>query len=92
MNFTTIWLDPAEADLLRFYLTARADGNAEAYTRAAARIEHVLATDPANAGESRAGHGRVVIEIPLTVEFEVHAESRTAVVTRVRYTPARDGR
>ena len=31
-------------------------------------------------------------EIPLTVEFEVHGESRTAVVTRVRYTPARDGR
>ena len=41
MNFTTIWLDSAEADLLRFYLTARADGNAEAYTRPAGRIESI---------------------------------------------------
>ena len=89
MNFLVIWLDAAEADLLRQYLPARAAGYAEEYTLAAARIEQLLETDPLRAGESRSGHSRVLIEFPLTVEFEVHEEQRVAVVTRVRYTPPR---
>lgn len=88
MNWTTIWLDTAEADLLRQYLLARAAGLADEYTKAAARIEQLLATDPTHAGESRAGHQRIVVESTLTVEFEVHSDPRIAVVTRVRYTPA----
>jgi hypothetical protein len=89
VNWTTIWLDTAEADLLQQYLLARAAGLADEYTQAAARIEQLLATDPTQAGESRAGHRRIAVESPLTVEFEVHPDPRIAIVTRVRYTPGR---
>jgi hypothetical protein len=86
VNFTLVWLDQAEADILRHYLTARAAGLAEEYTRAVARAEVALERDAANAGESRAGHQRVLIEAPLTIEFEVHADQRTAIVVRAHYT------
>lgn len=83
MNWTTIWLDSAESELLQHYIQARAMGYAEAYTRAASRIEHQLSIDPSQAGESRSGNKRVIIELPLTVELELHSEQRIAVVTRV---------
>ncbi|WP_439622981.1 hypothetical protein [Gemmata sp.] len=89
MNWTVIWLDTADAELMRWYVDARTTGHAEAYTRATAQIERLLESDPAAAGESRSNHSRVIVELPLTVEFEVHADHRTAVVTRVRYTPGR---
>ena len=89
MNIAVIWLDAAEADLLGQYLIARAAGYAEEYTQATARIEHLLNTAPMEAGESRAGHQRLLIEFPLTVEFEVYEEQRTVIVTHVRYTPPR---
>lgn len=92
MNFTVIWLDSAESDLLRLYLTARADGHAEAYTRAAARVEQLFETDPLQLGESRTGHRRVVVEQPLTIEFEVYADQRVAVITRIHYAPPRTSR
>lgn len=92
MNFRIIWLDSAEADLLRCYLTARADGHAEAYTRAAARVEQLFENDPRQLGESRTGHRRVVVEQPLTIEFEVHEEQSVAVITRIHYAPPRDDR
>lgn len=89
MIFTVVWLDSADAELLRWYVVARDAGDAEAYTRATARVEQLLRSNPIAAGESRSGHSRVIIELPLTVEFEVHDDQRTVVVTRVRYTPAR---
>jgi hypothetical protein len=92
VNFTTIWLDSAEADLLRLYVTARTDGYAEEYTRAAARIEQLFATDPAQLGESRPGHRRFVVELPLAIEFEVHEDQRVTIITRVIYTPRRPQR
>jgi hypothetical protein len=73
-------------------VTARADGYAEEYTRAAARVEQLFATNPAELGESRPGHGRLVVELPLAIEFEVHVDQRVAVITRVTYTRPRSQR
>lgn len=89
MNTTLIWLDAAEAEFLRSYLAARAAGHATLFTRVAAQIERRLETDPSGAGESRAGHQRIMFESPLTLEYEVHAEQRVVIITRVRYTPPR---
>jgi hypothetical protein len=89
VNLSVIWLDSVEADILRLYLVARAAGYAEEYTQATARIENLLNAAPMQAGESRAGHQRLLIDFPLTVEFEVYEEQRTVIVTRVRYTPPR---
>lgn len=89
MNPLVIWLEVAEADLLRLYLPARAAGFAEEYTQAAERIEQLLATNPAAAGESRSGRRRVLIEPPLTIDFEFDADQQVAVVTGVRYTQPR---
>ena len=89
MNPIVIWLEAAEADLLRFYLPARAAGFAETYTQAAEAVERALAINPAAAGESRAGRQRILIESPLTIDFEVDVEQQVAVVTAVRYTPPR---
>lgn len=91
MNPRVVWLDAAEADFLRHYLAARAAGLADAFTAAAARVEQALERNPAAAGESRAGHRRILIDPPLTIEFEVFDEPRVAVVTAARYTPPRAG-
>ena len=89
MNWTVIWLDGPLNQLARFVAAVWGTPAGEAITQAMARVDLQLERDAANAGESRAGHGRVHIESPLTVEFEVHDESRTAVVTRALYTPPR---
>ena len=89
MNPIVIWLEAAEADLLRFYLPARAAGYAEEYTQAAERVEQSLGTNPEAAGESRSGRRRVLIEPPLTINFEYDPDQKVVVVTSVRYTPPR---
>ena len=89
MNWNIIWLDGplnqlAEATAVTWGTPANA-----AIIRAMARVEQRLETDPTEAGESRPGHRRIVVELPLTIEIEVHEEQRTVVVTRIRYTPRR---
>jgi hypothetical protein len=91
VNHRVLWLDAADADFQRHYLTARAVGLANAFTAAAARVERVLERNPGEAGESRAGRRRLLADPPLTVEFEVFDDQRTVVVTAARYTPPRAG-
>lgn len=90
MNWVVIWLDVPLGQLARAVASVWGTPRTGAITRAMARVELELERDAANAGESRAGHRRVLIEPPLTVEFEVHADQRTAVVTRAHYTPPHD--
>jgi hypothetical protein len=51
--------------------------------RAADRIDQLLGTAPAGVGESRGDRFRVLIELPLTVYYEVHEADRRVQVLRV---------
>jgi hypothetical protein len=86
MNWTVIWLDTPIGQLARAVAGVWGTPQSQAITHAMARAEIALERDAANAGESRAGHQRVLIEAPLTIEFEVHADQRTAIVVRAHYT------
>ena len=92
MNWTVIWLDGPLRQLARFVANVWGTPAAEAITQAMARVDIALERGAAEAGESRSGHRRVVIELPLTIVFEVHEDQRTAVVTRAAYTPRRADR
>ena len=87
MNFTVIWLHRLEPDLTRMYLHARANGSAEAVVRATSAIDQQLRADPNGVGELRAGRTRLLIEEPMWVEYEVHRDEQTVIVTSVRYRP-----
>jgi ethanolamine utilization microcompartment shell protein EutL len=89
MNWNVVGLDAPLNEIARFMARVWGTPASEAVTSAMARLDALLERDPERAGESRGGHERVAIEPPLTVWYEVHAEHRTAVVTRVRYTPGR---
>jgi len=86
MTFRVIWLYNALNALAASYLYARRKNqDPDAITRAMARIDTVLQSNPAEVGESRSGRRRVFIENPLTVFFEVHDDEQTVVVTAMRY-------
>lgn len=87
MNYSVIWLHALEPDLTRLYLHARANGLAEMVVRATSVIDELLRTDPTGVGESRAGRTRLLIEEPLWVDYEVHADEQVVIVTAVRYRP-----
>jgi hypothetical protein len=89
MSWTAIWLDGVEIQVQRLYLQARESGHANEFTAAVAAIKRLLETDPMQAGESRSDHQRILVESPLTIDFEVYPEQHTIVVTRARYTPMR---
>lgn len=89
MNFTVIWLHRVLARLAANYLAARRQGQGAAITRAMARIDQLLEHDPSQQGESRTGSTRVLVERPLTVNFEIHEDERIVVITGVRYAPPR---
>ncbi|MBX9580630.1 MAG: hypothetical protein K2X87_10010 [Gemmataceae bacterium] len=91
MNWTLIWLDGPLDQLARHYIPLWGTPASQAVTDAMARVDRLLERNPLDAGESRAGHRRLLVESPLTVEFEVFDEQRTVVVTAARYTPPRAG-
>lgn len=62
-------------------------GDTEAITRAAARIDQLLANDPADQGESRDHYERVLIVGPLTVVFEVFEDERVALILKLVHHP-----
>jgi hypothetical protein len=68
MNFTVVWTIPALDELARLY---NAGPDRAAITAMSNRIDYLLARDPENVGESRAGQTRILIEPPLAVLFEV---------------------
>ncbi len=85
MRFTVIWLADLEPALIDLYLRAKADGAADAVARATAEIDRRLTADPLRDGESRDGQVRILIELPLSVDYELAVDGRTVVVSAVRY-------
>lgn len=85
MNFRLVWIDRAVAELTVVYLRALDRGQGDDVVRAAARIDVLLEGSPLAVGESRAGHERVMFELPLTIYFEVHDDEKVVVITSVRH-------
>jgi len=89
MKWIVVWPDGPLAELARNYVPLWGTPAGDAVTQAMARVDLLLERNPTDAGESRAGHQRIMFESPLTLEYEVHAEQRVVIITRVRYTPPR---
>lgn len=85
MKYAVIWLSALEDELAHLYLIARAEGLADKFTLATARIDAALGSDPSHAGESRDGRVRILFEAPLSIDFEVLETERSVIVTAVRY-------
>lgn len=77
MNYTVEWTVEALNRLAEVW-TAAADRNA--VVTASDRIDATLGADPTEAGESRSGAERVLIEGPLTVYYTLEPVSRTVIV------------
>lgn len=90
MRFRAIWLRAALAPVSRAYAELfQAGADAEAITRAMARIDEVLERDPLNQGKSRSPGERIPIETPLSVRYEVHEDEKVVAVWRAVYRPRR---
>jgi hypothetical protein len=85
MNWTVIWLDDALNELAATTAAVWGTPLSDTIVRTMARADQILSSDAAGAGESRPGHERFMVDLPLAFEFEVYPEHRTAVVTRVRF-------
>jgi hypothetical protein len=71
-------------------LAVRGTGRETAELNAAlTAIEEALQRTPGQAGESREGDRRVIIEPPLSVEFVVSEAERRVTVTKVHYSRGR---
>ena len=80
MRFTVGWTPGAKADLLRFWLGAR---DRVSMDEAIEAIEHTLANNPLDAGESRFGNFRVMTVEPLSVVFSVRPDDRLVKVVQI---------
>ena len=78
--WTVTYRPSAKARRATLWLNA---GNRQAIADAANAIERQLASDPFNAGESREGSKRVLIEPPLAVLYDVSEQDRTVSVWSV---------
>lgn len=67
------------------FLRAFADGCGREFSDSVNRIESKLRTDPHNAGESRSGNRRVLIELPVGVEYRIRDADRTVGIIVLRY-------
>jgi plasmid stabilization system protein ParE len=82
MNYRVAWKRTARDMLAEVWLNAP-DRNA--VTRAANRIDLLLASDPLGHGESRSGGNRVLIVPPLTVYYRVDEAANKVIVLQVRH-------
>ncbi len=80
MSFAVQWTPSAEQDPAAIWLAAP---DQPAVTAAANFIDHVLEYDPQDAGESRTGVSRILIELPLAVEYDVIMDDAKVVVWHV---------
>ena len=86
---TVVWLDDAEDHLGWAYLAAREFGYGRAFTQATERVEKVLKSAPATAGESRSRRQRVLVDWPLSVTCEFHEPEGVVVVLTAHFSPPR---
>lgn len=80
MKWTVTYRPSARDELATLWMDA-VDRNA--VTTAAETIETQLQTDPLNAGESRGGKRRLVIEPPIAIDFQAEAEDMLVTIIRV---------
>ncbi len=80
MKFTVSWTAQAEKSLVRSWLGAR---DRISIDEAVVVIEHELATNPMNAGESRFGKFRVMTVEPISVVFSVSPDDRLVKVVQI---------
>ena len=80
MNYTVLWKPAAQQELAQLWINA-ADRNALA--AAADLIDALLKTDPQSQGESRHRDMRILICLPLVVNFKVSEPDRTVLVSDV---------
>lgn len=71
MKWTVTYQPSAQNDLTNLWLNA---ADPKAVANAADEIDRILASNPLNAGESRSGSTRIVIEWPLAVHFDVYPD------------------
>ena len=81
MNFTVVLTSDAEQDLAAAWL---ASDDRPAVTRAAHQLEQRLASDPLNAGESRASRvNRIDSVHPPGFAFDIVVDDATVYVTAI---------
>jgi hypothetical protein len=71
MKWTVVYRTSAQDHLADAWLNSP---DPQAVADAADEIDRLLATNPLDAGESRDGDSRVVIERPLTVMYDVYPD------------------
>jgi hypothetical protein len=81
MNYTVVWVPPAEEELATIWLAA---ADQAAVTAAVYRLEQRLSRDPLHAGEARwSSVQRVVTDLPLGIDFEVIEDDKRVLVQSV---------
>jgi len=80
MNYEVVWNAVAEHRLTQLWLSSRLR---LAIRSAADRIDAMLALNPHDCGESRAGQERVMLVWPLGIYFEIDELGRRVRVTAV---------
>lgn len=92
MNDYRVTWPPQIRDQLLDYIVATLSGTGREtaeLNRALTEIEEALQRTPTTAGESREGGWRVIVELPLSVDFRVNEAAREVLVLRVHYSRGR---
>ena len=76
------WTAEALEELAELWLRAAPEDRA-LITDAAREIDRILARDPSTAGESREAEFRLLIVLPIAVQFRVWDDDRVAQVVNV---------
>lgn len=82
MKWTVTYSPDAQDDLAEIWMYT---GDKPAVARAADEIDRLLAHDPLQVGESRAGITRIVMQPPLAAQFDVHVDDFLVVVVAIRH-------
>ncbi len=80
MKWTVLYRPSAQDHLANIWLTAP---DQQAVADAADEIDRILAANPLDAGESRGGNSRIIIERPLTVLYDVYTDDSLVEVFAV---------
>jgi mRNA-degrading endonuclease RelE of RelBE toxin-antitoxin system len=81
MKWTVVYLRSAKNDLVNFWLNAN---DRERVTEAGDEIDRRLSHNPVDAGESRDGKYRVIVNLPLVAYYRIEDADRRVVVTAIR--------
>jgi hypothetical protein len=80
MKWTVLYRPSAQDQLASIWLNAP---DRQSVAEAAYDIDRILANNPVDAGESRSGGSRILIEQPLTVLFDMRADDAVVEVFSV---------